>query len=381
MKSIFPFLFLFLTVSVSSAGVFVGVAVVEKGLVVLQPAESGVGSGRIVSQVRLELGDIVKVGEDGVCSVFFTEGTIVRLDKNSDYRVRRNGLWKILDGGEMVVADFATRMGSSTQRVPVSSKRNPLGEMTVDGECFYKFSKDEQWKSAGDLTMLYPGTMVKTTTNGWAFIVSSEGNLKAAIEPDSLVYFLHGGINFERGGGLVFAPEKGDTLRFDASMSRIRPRSNSLLFRFRELDDGAWIHVYSGRLQFSLKAQGLPMSRMLAAGTTTVLRRSGAIDRPQVFLDRSRAKDESSKVMKLFSDKSLAGLRSFLGDSTVEAAALNDETEASIADLRTKKPEQAPEEVSPIVSGNKQVPGEAGDLEALFQLPRMGRSESKKARP
>lgn len=382
MKTVFPVFLFFITFSYAFSGLFTGIAVVDGGLVVLQPAESGVGSGRVVNEVRIELGDIIKVGEDGQCTVLFIDGTSVRLDTNSDYRVRRNGLWKLLDGGEMIVADFKVKLGSRTQKLPVNRAVTAIGEVFPFGECHYRSAAGEKWSKVEKSRVLHAGDVVKTGKDCHAFVLSHKGELKAFIEPETVFYCLHGGMNFESGGGLLIASPRATDFLFDASMSRIRPRAQEVIFRFRELPDGAWLDVYEGRIQLSLKAQGLPISKTLSNGWGTVLRRSGAIDKP---LRRESYQLEASQIpvlLKAFESKSVNEVITFLaGTVKVGTAPEEEKTPGGIPEDVVPKP-QIPKEPAPVPSKNSSapVPGQ-GDLEKLFTLPRMGGTDSRKARP
>ena len=109
------------------AGLFVGVAIVKKGLVVLEPAESGQGPGRVKERVRVELGDVIRVGADGHCELLAYEGTVAHLPANSDYRVKRTGVYKMLDGGNVLVVPFRLQLGLKTQRLPMPQEPSALG--------------------------------------------------------------------------------------------------------------------------------------------------------------------------------------------------------------------------------------------------------------
>jgi len=377
-----------LSVICLDAGLFTGVAVVDSGLVILQPAQSGVGSGRIVSQVRLELGDLIKVGDDGVCYLYFIDGTIVSLDSNSEYRVRREALWKVLDGGEMIVADFNLVLGSKTQQQSLAPHQKKLGDLEPKGECFYKAPGSIVFKPLTSLTNFTSGGIVKTGSSGKVIITYNDSRLLILLEPDTLVYCLHTGINVETGSGLVCVSPQKQLPIFDATMCRVRVRSNTAIFHFQELNDGAHLLVYQGKLQFSLKAQGLPRTVVLRQGDSSILRRSGLIE-PSVKFGNPQTFNELNKTIRsLFVEKSFDGLSKIITSIEVDVLKqITSEKNSSLfaSEKSVSKLPVAPSGSSASKPGNDQqklrLDGAASDLEKLFQLPRMDEADRKKARP
>ena len=299
---------------------------------------------------------------------------IVNLSQNSEYRVRREGLWKVLDGGEMVIADFKLVLGSKTQQQSVATTQEHLGELTPSGKCEYKNSKDNKWGPVTKKTLFYSGGIIKTGSDGYVIITYNESSVLALIEPDSLVYCLRGGINFEKGKGVISVPSKGGKYMFDARMSRIRVRSQNTLFRFEELTDGAYLSVYKGKLQLALKAQGLPTSVTISPGFTALLKRSGLIKRPQRFKEAGTLKGIEKSVNAWFAEDSFEKLIEFT------KGRISDQPEIDTSPQDIPAPD-VPAPVQPPL-GPTQIPsGAASDLEKLFQLPRMGRTERNLARP
>jgi hypothetical protein len=282
----------------------------------------------------------------------------------------------------MVVADFKMTLGSKTQSLSVKTGREKLGELNPIGKCEYKNSYESEWTPVTKGTPFYSGGMIKTGADGQIIITYNNLSLFALIEPDSFIYCLRDGVNFEKGRGLVSVPSNGGTFIFDASMSRIRVRTNSALFYFQELADGASLSVYRGRLQLALKAQGLSNSVTMGPGFKAVLKRSGLIEKPKKFGDPDTFKDSDKFIVDWFTSGNFEGLRGLLEGPSSELEGRSSEFDSS-EDAKGVKVLSESSQVTPEVTERPTaIPaGAASDLEKLFQLPRMDRADQTRSRP
>ena len=357
------------------AGLFVGVAIVKKGLVVLEPAESGQGPGRVKERVRVELGDVIRVGVDGDCELLVYEGTVTHLPPNSDYRVTREGIFKMLDGGNVLVVPFRLQLGQKTQRLPLPAEPKALGTISPRGRVFMKHASSETWTPMVGQQQFSPGDMVRCDKDVQASI-SYETGLKVRLEEGSLAYLMPDTMSVERGGGMVVMPDIRFDFNFAASMTALRPLSPGTIFRFSESKDGCFLHVFKGAVKMALKAQGLPSRATIRAGYKSRLTRAGTIDKAESFVAKEGLQGLVSQITNALStDGPLAIDGLFKSGPIVEAPEPPPAPTVAPAPIKTPPIARPPLPTKPAVTKKPVGPMPGQDLEDLFQLPRLGNSK------
>ncbi len=379
MKQLIFSLFVFsLLVSSCPAGLFVGVAVVKKGLVVLEPSESGQGPGRVKERVRVELGDVVRVGPDGDCQLLVYEGTVVHLPPDGDYRITRDGLFKMLDGGNVMIVPFKVKLGMKTQRLPLRENKTPLGTIIPRGRVFLKEAASPTWAPMAGSQQFFAGDVVRCDKGVEATIKFGNG-LIVRMEAGTLAYLLADSISVERGGGIVSLPDKGaPKYYFAASMTALRPQRSGTVFRFFESKDGCHLHVIKGAVKMALKAQGLPSRKTVPAGLNTRLTRAGTIEKPQVFINKIQLANLATKVNGALSADGPLNISTIF--SPVKKVPTPPRPAPTVAPpVAAPKPPamvKPPQPPRPPMATKKPVgPIPGSDLEDLFQLPRLGKPQ------
>ena len=376
-KKFFIILLLALLPNTLLAGLFVGVAIVKKGLVVLEPAESGQGPGRVKERVRVELGDVIRVGADGHCELLVYEGTVAHLPPNSDYRVKRQGIYKMLDGGNVLVVPFRLQLGQKTQRQPMPKEPSALGTITPRGRVFIKRCNSDTWAPMVGQQKFFPGDVVRCDKGVEAGIDYIEGP-KIRLAAGTLAYLLPLSISIERGGGFVVLPAKRMNFFFAASMTSLRPRGVGTVFNVMEDKDGCYLHVFKGSVKMALKAQGLPSRATVRAGLKSRLTRAGTIDRPESFVAKDRLAGLVTKISSALENDGPLTLDELFKASPI-AKAPNFTPPPTVAPPPpTVKPVTRPPIAKPPATSKPRatlkptgpMPGQ--DLEDLFQLPRLG---------
>jgi len=354
------------------AGLFVGVAMVAKGTVVLEPAEMGQGPGRVVERVRVELGDIVRIGEDGDCTLLVYDGTVYHFEPRGDYRIVREGIQKLLDGGEILIAPFRTVLGGRNQDERFSSEIHPLGTVTPRGRVFMRRAAADVWVPLAAPAAFAAGDILRSD-EGADVMVAYETGVRLRLGPGTLAYLLADAVNVERGGGLVTVDGRSDTT-FAASMTALQP-NGAATFVFHEAREGCRLKVLAGSVRLMLKAQGLPCAATVRQGFQTRLTRAGTIDPLAVLADQQRS----------------AELARMAAGALAPGGALTAELAAMLGIAATDMPPEAPTaraaapppppQPPPAPRPDARRPATASDLEDLFQLPRLNSDDRFRARP
>lgn len=370
----------------AGAGLYVGVVRAVKGLVVVDSTSSPTGPRRVTDVGRVELGDLVRIGEGSSAELLTYEGSRVLLEANSDYRIDRDALLRQLDGGDIVARYFRLRLGAKTQTAVPGRPPEPIAMASSVGRPFVRGAEDEAWTPLGADRPILPGDVVRCDDGATAAVLFKAGG-GVRLTPGTLAWLHADGIHLERGGGLVSLRGASRDLTVVTPMALIEPRRDSV-FRVEEERGGCRIHVLAGAVTLKRKSQGVAARTTVGAGQVGGLTRAGVVQQEERFLDGEASVRWADEVATLVAagasapmDLRLTAL--FAGAGAGASPAPSSPPPPAPVPPRAEEKTGAgvPPAPSPAPSPAPGPPASAEELENLFQLPRLGGSERHQARP